>query len=62
MEAYGAARADRNAEAVARAMQADAGSQQSVEDRLAKLDQLLAAGTINEDEYAKKRADILDDL
>lgn len=63
MEAYDNARTDRNAQAVARAMQADAASAQgSVEDRLAKLDELRAAGTINDDEYAKKRADILDDL
>ncbi len=62
MEAYGNARAERDASAVARAIQSDGGVQGAVEDRLAKLDELLAAGTINEDEYAKKRADILDDI
>ncbi len=62
MEAYGDAKAARDASAVARAMQADRGAQGSVEDRLAKLDELRVAGAISEDEYAKKRADILDDL
>ena len=65
MNAHGDARAERDAAAVARAMHADPGGaddQESIEERLAKLDALLAAGTITDEEYAEKRSDILGDL
>jgi Short C-terminal domain len=35
---------------------------QTVEDRLATLDRLLEQGTITEDEYAKQRSRLLDEL
>ena len=65
MDAYGDARAERDAAAVARAMNADQGgseADESIEDRLAKLDALRQSGAITDDEYAAKRSDILGDL
>ncbi len=64
MDAYGTARSERDAAAVARAMHTDDGAEAhgSVADRLAELDQLRASGAITDDEYATKRSDILGDL
>ncbi len=65
MDAYGNSRAERDAAAMARAMNSDhdaPGMPASVEERLAKLDALRAAGTITDDEYAEKRSDILGSL
>ena len=65
MDAYGNALADRDAAAMARAMQPgtlDPESQKTVEERLAKLDQLRDSGAVTAEEYAAKRADILGSL
>ena len=65
MDAHGSARAERDAAAVARAMHNDPGGsdgQGTVEERLAKLDELHSAGTITDEEYAQKRSDILGSL
>lgn len=65
MDAYGNSQADRDAAAMARAMKpgtADPESKKTVEERLAKLDQLRDSGAVTTDEYAAKRADILGSL
>ncbi len=62
MEAYGNSRAERDASAMARAMQSDAAAPDSIEERLAKLEQLRDSGAITDVEYAQKRADILGSL
>lgn len=65
MDAHGSARAERDAAAMARAMHNDPNPQEShgtIEERLAKLEELHAAGTITDEEYAEKRSDILGSL
>lgn len=65
MDAHGDSRAERDAAAVARAMQADQGDSEahgSIEERLAQLDALRTAGAITDEEYAQKRSDILGSL
>ncbi len=64
---YAETQANRDASAVARAMQAQQAPIEpppaaSVEERLAKLEELHTSGVINEDEYTAKRREILDNL
>ena len=66
MEAYAASDAERDAAALAQAMQSTAQSStpdgSSVEDRLAQLEQLRAKGAVSDAEYEQKRTEILDSL
>jgi uncharacterized membrane protein YdbT with pleckstrin-like domain len=64
MEADEMADSNRDAEAIARAMREDAGGSAtaSIQDRLAQLDELRAAGAISDVEYAQKRTEILGSL
>ncbi len=65
VQAHSNNQAERDAAAMARAMQTDAAapdSHGSIEERLAKLEQLRTAGAITDDEYAKKRDEILGSL
>ena len=67
MNDYDAADSDRDAAALARAMREDqpAGAPaqpSSVQDRLAELDKLRETGVISDEEYTKKRDDILGSL
>jgi uncharacterized membrane protein YdbT with pleckstrin-like domain len=68
MEADEASDSERDAAALARAMQKHApatspeSGQPSAQDRLRQLEELRAEGMVSDDEYAAKRAAILDDL
>jgi uncharacterized membrane protein YdbT with pleckstrin-like domain len=71
VDLYAETQANRDASAVARAMQAQQPppvpqavppAAASVEERLAKLEGLHTSGVINEDEYTAKRREILDNL
>ena len=67
VEADEQADSDRDAAALAKAMQqhmppGQAGAEKSPQERLAALDELKAQGLVNDDEYATKRQQILDEL
>jgi len=68
MSAYDAADSDRDAAALARAIRDDqpsgtpASAPSSVQERLAELDKLRDTGVISDEEYTKKRDDILGSL
>jgi uncharacterized membrane protein YdbT with pleckstrin-like domain len=64
VQGHGDAQSERDAAALARAMRTDgpAEAQDSIEDRLAQLDRLRDSGTITDEEYQSKRADILGSL
>ena len=69
MQADEVSDSERDAEAIARAMRNDQGAPPpppaptaSVQERLAQLDELRAAGAISENEYAQKRSEILGSL
>ncbi|HEX5714852.1 MAG TPA: SHOCT domain-containing protein [Thermoanaerobaculia bacterium] len=53
---------ERRAEMEAKSGEAQSASRESVEERIRKLDELLAKGLISKDEYDKKRAEILNSL
>lgn len=69
MNAFEDAGADRDAAAIAEAIRQQGGGlggsqggEGSVEERLRKLDLLLAEGVINEEEHARRRQDIIDSI
>jgi uncharacterized membrane protein YdbT with pleckstrin-like domain len=66
MRAFDQADSDRDAEALAKAMRDDpargGNSGPSVEARLAELDRLRDSGAVSDEEYARKRSDILGSL
>jgi len=65
MKAYDTADSDRDAAAIARAMQdgpSGAPAGPSIEERLRELDQLRDSGVINDEEYQRKREQILGSL